>query len=167
MSQTTRISVAFGVALGMISGAAVALTPLPPCDGEESGMYVYGARYFGDEHSGFVIEGYRNLDKDAVIGGAPGPLPELDNFNGSRIIECRSGHFVALHGAYGEIEKVLGATEFLRGKIQNGKRFGIGHVRKAARAVYGKDSHVRMVNLRETDETCACGDFFPGMWTGN
>jgi len=152
------------VATMVLSGQAVALTPLPPCEGEESGMFVYGARYFGTEDSGFVIEGYRNLDKDGVVGGAPGPLSELDNFNGSRIVDCGSGHFVALHGAYGEIEKVLGATEFLRGKIQVGKRFGIADVRKAARAVYGDDAFVRMVNLRETEETCACRDFFPGQW---
>ena len=163
----TGTTIAFGLAVLLAffgATGARALAPPPPCDGEESGMFVYGARYFGNADSGFVIEGYRNLDKGEVTGGAPGPLPELDNFNGSRITECRSGHFVALHGAFGEIEKVLGATEFLRAKMQGGKAFGIADVRKAARALYGNDAYVRMINLRETEETCACRDFFPGQW---
>ena len=145
-------------------GAAQALTPLPPCDGPEGGMMVYGVDYFGHDRTGFVIEGYRNLDAGNVIGGAKGPVEALNDFSGVRITDCRTGRMLAIHGVFPDVQDMMTATEFLRGKVQAEKAIAMRDVEKAAKALWGKDGYVRLVKLRETEETCACGEYFPGVW---
>ncbi|OWU83648.1 hypothetical protein ATO6_17455 [Oceanicola sp. 22II-s10i] len=165
MTLATRITLALSLAL--VSGGAQALTPLPPCEIEEGGMRVSGASFFGYSESGFILEQYRNLDTaDGIIGGAPGPIPALNNFNGVRITDCRSGGMVAIDGISWEADATLNATEFLRHKAQARKRFELAEVEQAARAVYGKSHGVRILRLRETEETCACNDHYPGLWQG-
>ncbi|WP_306736730.1 hypothetical protein [Marimonas arenosa] len=127
-------------------------------------MKVYDAWSFGYDDSGFVIEGYVNLDRDGVIGGADGPVPALNDFNGMRITDCRTGRMLALDGVFPSDMDVLTATEFLRAKVQGEKRFRLTDIEKAAEAVYGNKKYVRIIKLREIEETCACREYFPGLW---
>ena len=114
MIRTAVIS----LALALCAAQAQALTPLPPCDGNEGGMYVHSADLFGFDGSGFILEAYVNqTTEDGVIAGAKGPIPELDGFNGMRD------------------------------------------------ALYGDEPGIRILSLRETEETCACSEYYPGVWT--
>lgn len=155
---------ATAVALSAVAIPVQALTPMPPCNRAEGGMRVANAEGFGHYKSGLVAEQYVNLEKDGVIGAAPGPVPALDKFNGMRITECRSGRILALDGASWSAMEQMVATEFLRQKVQAEKPLRLRDAEKAARALFGQDNYVRIIKLRETEETCACRDFFPGMW---
>ncbi len=127
-------------------------------------MLVDNAAMFGPV-DGFVYEYYGNLDSpDGVVGGADGPLPELNDFHGFRITECRTGRFVAVSDFDETFGKTLLATEFLRHKAQNDQPFTMSDIMKAVHALYGNSPGVRILSLRETEETCACRDFFPGLW---
>ena len=164
MRTAATYALAFGLA---VTGAGVsALTPAPVCDGAERGMLVYGAQAFGDGDSGLVIETYRNLDTaDGRIAAADGPVPELNNFNGFRVTDCRSGRSVAVHGiGAGEGEAQMTATEFLRGDVQAGRKLSLKNVERAAKALYGKDGYARVLILRSKNETCACREIYPGAW---
>ncbi|UYV35960.1 hypothetical protein N4R57_12985 [Rhodobacteraceae bacterium D3-12] len=152
------------IALGSVAMPVQALSPLPPCGGVEGGMRISGAQDFGHYKSGLVVERYSNLDKGNIVGGAPGPVPALNNFSGMRITDCRSGRMVALHGVGLQVVQELSATEFLRSKVQGEKRVRLSDVEKAAKALYGQNNYVRIIKLRETEETCACREFFPGAW---
>lgn len=129
-------------------------------------MMVYGAEYMGNAASGMALEMYVNkTTAEGSIAAAPGPIPQLDNFNGVRITECRSGQFLAIHGvAPDEAQLGLSATEFLRPSLKAGRRVAMADLRKAAKALYGDDTYVRMMMLRETEETCACRELYPGAW---
>lgn len=155
-----------GIALAL-AVPAQALTPLPACDREERGMYVFGATDLGGYESGLLIEGYRNLNSaDGVIAGADGPVPALNNFNGYRITDCRTGRAVGVHGdSVVQGEGKLLATEFLRNRAQRGDALPLRQVQRAADAIYGNDGYARVLRLRVKNETCACAEFYPGRWT--
>ena len=160
-----------GITLGaacavLFAGGAVALTPPPPCDREENGMMTHDVEYLGDETSGQTIETYLNkTTADGIVAGAPGPIPQLDNFNGVRVTDCRSGHFVAIHGVgQREAYAALTATEFLRPRLKAGKAVRVQDVRRAADALYGGEHYLRVLTLRETEETCGCNALYPGLW---
>lgn len=135
----------------------------------KSGMLVFRAESFGHRGSGFVTDTYSNMiGRDRAAGGRsdflPAPLPQLAKFNGYRVMDCRSGAFLAI-GVYNDKEMTgafglhdpdqLLATEFLRPKVQRKKPFTLADVQRAARALYsGRD--VRILELRETEQTCAC-----------
>ena len=159
MNAGTLISLVAAVA----ATSAHALS-VDACAGEESGMAVSNGRPFGFSESGYVVEDYRNLDRDGIPAGEVGPIPVLNHFIGTRIIDCRTGRFLALDGVFDDPNLVLTATEFLREKTQAEKAFSLSDVEQAARAVYHKDGSVRYLTLRETEETCACGEYFPGVW---
>lgn len=157
MSAKTFIILSFALMLGLNTGAAVALTPIPPCMNEyESGMGVDDARTFGHAESGFIVEEYRYLGDPA-----PADLPKaLTRFYGGRVVDCRSGKIVAVnHKDQEEINAALSATEFLRAAVQGEKRIRFNDVQRAAKAVFGEDVMV----LRETEETCGCNAYFPGL----
>lgn len=130
-------------------------------------MIVSQASDFGYAGSGFVVEHYTNLDKDGIRGAADGPVAQLNGFDGMRITECRSGRIIALDRVFHDGVDKLTVTEFLRGKVQAGKRFTMRGVETAAEAIYAKNDYVRIVKLRETEETCACREFVPGAWAKN
>lgn len=165
--MTARRLISMGVlAVALSAGSGQALTPLPPCDGEEGGMMVSGADLFAYDGSGFIIESYTSPDsEDGVIGGGKGPVPELDSFHGLRVTECRSGKMVAVYGAvqYRDGDTML-ATEFLRTRTQQKKPIKFVHVQRAAKALFGHDGYTRVLMLRETEETCACREYYPGLW---
>ncbi|MEQ8898927.1 MAG: hypothetical protein RID23_17745 [Roseovarius sp.] len=164
--MSAPVGISLGAVCALWAGAALALTPMPPCDGEENGMMTHDVEYLGDETSGFTIETYLNkTSADGIVAGAPGPIPQLDNFNGVRVTDCRSGHFVAIHGVgQREAYAALTATEFLRPRLKAGQAVRTQDVRRAADALYGGESYVRVLTLRETEETCACREFYPGHW---
>lgn len=165
--MTARAIISAGLVAATMSAASVqALTPLPPCDGEEGGMLVDTADLFGYDGSGFIIESYTSpTSADGVIGGGKGPVPQLDNFHGFRVTDCRSGRIVAVYGAsqFSDGDTML-ATEFLRTRVQQENPIKFADVQRAAKAVFGHDGYTRVVILRETEETCACGEYYPGMW---
>ena len=106
---------------------AVALTPLPPCERIESGMRVSGAEPFGYYGSGFATEEYSNaLENDAGADGVYDFLavsvPALAGFSGYRVIDCKSGEFLAIASYNGSDPKQLTATEFLRNHRDEGLR---------------------------------------------
>lgn len=146
--------------LSLLGLPAVALSPLPPCDGVvESGMEVQGADSFGYYGSGFVSEEYFNATEDDA--GADNaydrlavPLPQLDGFYGYRVIDCKSGQFLAVGAIENEAAELL-ATEFLRSKAQQEKPFTFADVTRAAQALY-KGQNVTILTLRETEQTCSC-----------
>ncbi|MFK7938969.1 MAG: hypothetical protein AB8B82_06290 [Roseovarius sp.] len=150
----------------MTATGAQALTPLPPCDGQEGGMNVYGASMFGHAQSGFVFETYHSLDSaDGIIAGADGPVDALNQFMGIRITQCRTGKFIAVKNApaYRSIDPLL-ATEFLRNRTQREEPFRFVDVKRAATALYAKGGFSEVIILRETEETCACNVHYPGVW---
>lgn len=152
------------LAMAIGAGSADALVPAQPCSGPEGGMVVDNAMMF-DPVGGFVYEYYGNLDSpDGVVGGADGPIPALNDFHGFRITECRSGRILAVSRFDETFGKTMLATEFLRNKARNDQPFTMGDVKSAAKAIFGGQPAVRFLDLRETEETCACRDFFPGMW---
>ena len=147
----------------LVGTAAQALTPLPPCEIEEGGMKVYGVTGLGDGGSGVVVEAYTNIVRlvDTVYTPQPGPVPALNGFSGVRAVHCASGQFVAFDDV-GEpylAAQTLAATEFLRSKVQAGKPVTFGDLKRAVTAVYGKP-----ISLRETEETCSCATYYPGLW---
>jgi hypothetical protein len=162
--QTCLIS--FALATVVLATGAHALTPLPPCNVEEGGMRVYDATPFGHSESGFVFESYHSLDTaDGRIAGADGPVPALNQFIGIRITECRTGKFIAVNGAPGNNSAApMLATEFLRTRAQQQDPFRFVDVKRAAKALFGKDGFTQMSVLRETEETCGCNVLFPGVW---
>ena len=119
-------------------------------------MGVNNAMSFGHSGSGFIVEDYRYLGDPA-----PASLPKaLTSFFGGRIVDCGTGKIVAVnYKSYEELDSALSATEFLRAAVQGDKRIRFNDVQRAAKAVYGKDVMV----LRETEETCGCNAYFPGL----
>lgn len=165
--MTARAIIIAGLlAVATTTGSAQALTPMAPCDGPEGGMMVDSADFFGYDGSGFIIESYTSpTTEDGIIGGGKGPVPQLDNFHGFRVTDCRSGKIVAVYGAsqFNDGQTML-ATEFLRTRMQQQEPVKFTHVERAAKAVFGHDDYIRVVILRETEETCACGEYYPGLW---
>ena len=152
------------IILSTLAGtAAHALTPLPPCELEEGGMNVYGVTGLGDGGSGVVVEAYTNTVRlvGTVYEPQPGPVPALNGFSGVRAVHCASGQFVAFDdvGDPYVSAQTLAATELLRAKVQAGKAVTFGDLKRAVTAVYGKP-----ITLRETEETCSCGTYYPGLW---
>ena len=147
------------MALCLLVTPAVALTPLPPCERIESGMRVSGAEPFGYYGSGFATEEYSNaLENDAGADGVYDFLavsvPALAGFSGYRVIDCKSGEFLAIASYNGSDPKQLTATEFLRSKVQAEKPFTMADVKRAARAL-SKGQNAAFLTLRETEQTCS------------
>ncbi|TKW67432.1 MAG: hypothetical protein DI616_07250 [Paracoccus denitrificans] len=146
--------------LSLLALPAGALTPLPACDGVvESGMEVQGAASFGYYGSGFVSEEYYNaMEDDAGADGVYDDLavsvPQLDGFYGYRVMDCKSGQFLAIGASENEAELLL-ATEFLRSKAQEEKPITFADVTRAAQALY-KGQNTKILTLRETEQTCSC-----------
>lgn len=139
---------------------AVALAPLPPCEVVESGMRVSGAESFGFYGSGFATETYYNdLEQDPGADGVYDHLqvtvPQLEGFSGYRVVDCKSGEFLAI-GEYDGNARSLLATEFLRGKVQQEKPFAMADVKRAAQALYKGRDDVKILPLRETEQICSC-----------
>ncbi|NHF74173.1 hypothetical protein [Paracoccus xiamenensis] len=152
------------LALCLTAVSASALTPLPPCNGDiESGMRVSNAESFGYYGSGFATEDYANaLEDDAGADGVYDyldvPVGDLARFSGYRVIDCKSGEFLAI-SHFGEAgAQRLTATEFLRSKVQEEKPISLADVRRAAEALY-KGLDVAILTLRETEQTCSCKNY--------
>jgi hypothetical protein len=153
------------VVIGVVvisASAAGALAPPLPCEGVvESNMAIGTTEPLGgwDNPSGFVIEGYYNdqIVVDTVYTDLPGPVPELNDFYGFRVVECATGAFVAVKGPNVRDARIsLPATEFLRSDLQTGQPVSMNSVVSAVRAVYGNG-----LLMRETAQTCGCAAFFP------
>jgi len=148
----------------LVGSQAMALAPLPPCDGvAEAGMQIGDIQVLGGDaaESGVTVERYGNsIDlQDNVYVSRPGPVPALNEFHGVRVTSCSTGDFLAIPQV--EVDTVngsLAATEFLRASVQSSRRVTFGAVRQAAKAVYGK-----VIVLRETEETCSCSVYFPDL----
>lgn len=138
----------------------------------ESGMSIFNASGFGYQGSGFATELYSNaLERDPGPDGRmdrlPTSIPELSGFDGYRVMDCRTGKFLAFRGmtpsernqvgSNGQAEQLL-ATEFLRDKHQNKQPFALSDVKRAAQALY-KGREVQILELRETEQTCACKEY--------
>ena len=67
-------------------------------------------------------------------------------------------------GAYDAAGPLL-ATEFLRETVKAERAFTLQDVARAADALYGDEPGIRILSLRETEETCACSEYYPGVWT--
>mgnify|MGYP001597015873 CR=1 FL=1 len=161
------------MALCLLAAPAVAQSPeaeypgevkeIVPCETVGSGMRVSNTQGFGYFNSGFLTEEYSNAtrtDADGVSHNLSVSVPELDSFQGYRVIDCRSGEFVAI-GATSTIRAHhLLATEFLRSKVQDEKPFTLADVRRAAKALY-KGRDVKILTLRETEQTCSC-EYYTG-----
>jgi hypothetical protein len=147
----------------LAGGPALALVPLPPCEIEEGGMSVGQLTALGEGKSGVVLESYNNTVRlvGTVYEQQPGPVRALDDFYGVRATHCASGQFLAIKGSYSPdtVAAALGATEFLRANVKAGKAVGFSDLIQAVTAVYGKP-----ITLRETEETCGCQSYFPGLW---
>lgn len=152
------------LALCLTAMSASALTPLPPCDGRiESGMRVSNAESFGYYGSGFATEDYSNaLEDDAGADGVYDyldvPVADLAGFLGYRVIDCRTGQFLAIDDGNGGGPGQLVATEFLRSKVQGETPIALADVRRAAESLY-KGQSVAMLTLRETEQTCSCKNY--------
>lgn len=156
--KTLSILLSVGVAL-----PAAALTPPLPCDPvKEADMTVSDVQILGSTmNSGVTVEYYANATTliDTVYVRRPGPVPELTDFAGVRVLACATGDFVAIPGASaGSVNSSLSATEFLRARVQSDKPLRFADVKKAAKAVYGK-----VIVLRESEQTCGCNTFFPDL----
>lgn len=171
--------------MGTVSGAAIALclaslpafamTPPPPCDGAiESGMEVSGVEPFGFDGSGFVAEKYRpglivtphpeGLGDN--IDAMPVPVAGMDSIYGYRVMDCRSREYLAFDTMDKYEAEHLLATEFLRNKAQNRQQFSFSDVKRAAEALYrGRD--VKIMTLRETEQTCGCAAYSDNLPAGN
>ena len=143
--------------LCLLALPAVALVPPPLCGGViESGMEVQDAAPFGYYGSGFVSEKYSHATEDDAGGNdyLAVSVPQLRGFYGYRVIDCKSGQFLAIGAGQDETEQLL-ATEFLRSKAQQKKPFTFADVTRAAQALY-KGQGVTVLTLRETEQTCSC-----------
>jgi hypothetical protein len=159
------------VMAGLLAGTqAVALTPLPPCHVNEAGMNVYDLRSFGryEPAGGVTVENYQvemrpDDTPEGVFREVPPPVPSLSGFFGVRVTHCASGTFFAVDTRDGpdSVVAALGATEFLRAKVQRGQAIGREELGTAVRAVY-RDA----IRLRETAETCGCSTYFPDLRPG-
>ncbi len=119
-------------------------------------MGVHDATIFGHGGSGYIVEDY------SFVGGQDlTNFPKaLQRFRGGRVVECRTGKIVAVNYKRGEeLHHALSATEFLRGAVQNSKSIRFNDVQRAAKAVFPED----VIVLRETEETCGCNAYFPGL----
>ena len=134
-----------------------------PCETVQSGMRVSNRAVFGYFDSGFMVEEYGNeskLNADGDYQNLSVSVPELDSFQGYRVIDCRSGEFLAISASSVAAGQQLAATEFLRSKVQDEKPFTLADVRRAAKALY-KGRDVKILTLRETEQTCSC-DYYGG-----
>jgi hypothetical protein len=143
-----------------------ALTPLPPCDRVvESGMTVSYPTWLG-ENSGVVVEYYAHTSVGSgdSVGFPAAPVASLENFYGIRAVHCASGRFFVFKsdGDPTSAAAALAATEFLRTDIKAGRAVSAGAVRRAASAVFDD-----VIQLRETEETCGCANFFPSSRPAN
>ena len=92
-----------------------------PCETVQSGMRVSNRAVFGYFDSGFMVEEYGNeskLNADGDYQNLSVSVPELDSFQGYRVIDCRSGEFLAISASSVAAGQQLAATEFLRSKVQ-------------------------------------------------
>lgn len=152
-----------GTLVTLVVLPAHALAPPPPCEGTEAGMSTYELTVLDPEHaaSGVVLERYQvgsAPGPDDVYVDLPAPVGALEGFYGVRITHCASGifHAVETDQRPGTVAAALAATEFLRAKVQDGRRVGRNELAQAVRAVYGQQTR-----LRETEETCGCSLVFP------
>ncbi len=130
-----------------------------PCETVQSGMRVSNRAVFGYFDSGFMVEEYGNeskLNADGDYQNLSVSVPELDSFQGYRVIDCRSGEFLAISASSVAAGQQLAATEFLRSKVQGEKPFTLTDVRRAAQALYKGRDDVVILTLRETEKTCSC-----------
>jgi hypothetical protein len=158
----------WAIILSMLTGTvAQALTPLPPCVGMEAGMNTYDLFPLDPDTntSGVTIEAYQvdsgpDDTPEGVYRDQPAPVPALNGFYGIRVTHCTSGSFHAIdtRNSPSEVAAALAATEFLRAEVKAGKPVSRTDLASAVRAVYGKQ-----LRLKETEETCGCSVFFPGL----
>lgn len=151
------------LALCLCGMPAASLTVVSPCIGNESGMYLAGANVFGNAGSRFATDiyynNYGNLtgDPNNPEVPLPAPVPDLNNFAGFRVVDCKSGRFLAIGGANGGAAE-LAATQPLRDKVRDHAAFTLADVKNAAEILYrGQD--VKILTLRETEQTCSCREF--------
>jgi len=163
--RTLAVRLASGVTvlaacLGLAATQVGALTPLPPCEGEEGGMVIGYLTSLDDMVvSGVVIESFRYTVRleGTVYQPQPGPVAALNGFSGSRVTHCPTGRILAVPGVgASELSVALAATEFLRTKVKAGRPVSFAEVQRAARALYGT-----VISLRETEQTCGCAAYYP------
>jgi hypothetical protein len=105
-----------------------------------------------------LAEAYGNARvlENGVEVSRPPPVPELEGFQGTRIMSCATGEFLALNRqGLNDVVTAMTATEFLRDKVRAGEPVAFSELRQAAEALYGP-----VLVLRETGQTCACEAYF-------
>lgn len=135
-----------------------------PCSSYiESNMKASDPSSFGYSKSGFVSETYENVlvepDADGSSYWLPAPVPQLAAFRGYRVMDCRSGKFLAIGTVWRNEAAQLLATEFLRDKAQKEQPITLSDVKRAAQAIYKGRRDVTIMELRETQKTCACENY--------
>ncbi|KGJ04623.1 hypothetical protein SAMN04487972_10754 [Paracoccus halophilus] len=154
----------------LTSGLFLALAATPAiseidCAREtESGMEGLYAERFGYEGSGFMAEAYVNPSFNSRDWGssdrkiAPTSVPELKGFDGFRVVDCRSGRFLAFGNTYANDARLLLEAEALRAKVAARGPLTLDDVRAAGEAAY-RGTDVKIIALRETERTCSCISF--------
>lgn len=104
--------------------------------------------------TGVVIDVYWHSAKflDGSFHTLPTPIVSLQNFVGSRVIHCATGHFFAIEGEreYLEEQALVSSDHLSRNDSAS-----LDDLRQAVLQVYPN-----AIELIETEQTCACAEYF-------
>lgn len=128
----------------------------------EADMFVTSSARLGMywDESGITVDSFSNAGQ--VIDNKWVPrenlVPTLSNFNGIRVVNCRTGQFFAIREVRGDAygaAYLLSGTEYLRQSYLDGTTPDFRDVERAVRSLY---SDVQL--LQDTAQTCGCAHYF-------
>ncbi|MEZ5715497.1 MAG: hypothetical protein R3D85_10210 [Paracoccaceae bacterium] len=167
----TARAIILAVGLGAAMAGAVAraesvpqtleVPPATPCGGIVNGMFETDPQVFGHAESGFVWETWQALKDNRERESRPAAL---DGFDGIRLVDCRSGAIVAMDRGFTDEIAAMLEGRFLAGAVTRGAGFALEDVQRAAKAAARGRDDIRLLALRETEQTCGCAEFFPRLW---